>query len=108
MFSRIVQCNLRTNRLNDARQALSNEVIPRLRKQPGFIDVLEALDADTGRFVCTSLWRTREDADRYGSTEFPQIAQRLQEFIEGQPDVRTLQVETSTAHNIAKGKQAAA
>jgi heme-degrading monooxygenase HmoA len=108
MFSRIVQCNLRNNRVNDARQAIANEVIPRLRKQPGFIDVIEALDTNTGHFVCTSLWRTREDADRYGSTEFPQIAQRLQEFIEGQPTVQTMQVETSTAHNIAKGKQAAA
>lgn len=108
MFSRIVQCNLKQNRLDEARQALSSEVIPNLRKQPGFIDVVESLDAQTGQFVCMTLWRTREDADRYGDTEFNRIAPKLREFTTNEPTVNTLQVETSTVHNIAKGKQAAA
>jgi len=108
MFSRIVQCTLKNNRLDDARQALSTEVIPNLRKQPGFIDAIETLDAQTGQFVCMTLWRTREDADRYGQTEFNRIAPRLREFTQDEPTIRTLAVETSTIHNIAKGKQAAA
>jgi len=108
MFSRIVQCNLKNNRLDEARQAFSTEVIPNLRKQPGFVDVVESLDAQTGQFVCMTLWRTREDADRYGQTEFNRIVPKVRDFINGEPTVNTLQVETSTIHNIAKGKQAAA
>lgn len=107
MFTRIVQCNLRTEKLNEARQALDSQVIPALKNQPGFVDVIESLQADTGHFVCMSLWRTREDADRYGRTEFPKIAERLRDFVNGEPVVNTLEVETSTIHSIAKGKAAA-
>jgi heme-degrading monooxygenase HmoA len=89
MISRIVQCTFKNNRLDEARQTFASDVIPQLRKQPGFIDVIEWLDPNTGRFVCTSLWRTRD-------------------FLEEEPTVDTLQVETSTVHNIMKGKQAAA
>jgi heme-degrading monooxygenase HmoA len=108
MFSRIVQCHLKNNRLDDARQALVNELIPQLRRQPGFIDVIESLEPQTGQFVCMTLWKTREDADRYGQTEFAKAATRLREFLVDEPSIQTLQVETSTVHNIAKGKQAAA
>src|SRR5512141_2150725 len=103
MFSRIVQCTLKNNRLDEARQTLNTDVLPQLRKQPGFIDVIESLEPNTGHFVCMSLWRTREDADRYGNTEFNRIATRLREFVTDEPTVNTYQVETSTIHNIAKG-----
>lgn len=108
MFSRIVQCTLKNNRLDEARQTLTSEIIPQLRRQPGFIDVVESLDPQNGQFVCMTLWKTREDADRYGQTEFARTATKLQEFISGEPTIQTLPVETSTAHHIAKGKQAAA
>lgn len=107
MFSRIVQCTLKNNRIDEARQTINSEVLPQLRKQPGFIDVIESLEPNTGEFVCMSLWRTREDADRYGNTEFNRIAGRLREFVTEEPTVNTYQVETSTIHNIAKGKAAA-
>ncbi len=107
MFSRIVQCTLKNNRIDEARQTINSEVLPQLRKQPGFIDVIESLEPNSGHFVCMSLWRTREDADRYGNTEFNRIANRLREFVTEEPTVNTYQVETSTIHNIAKGKAAA-
>ena len=107
MFSRIVQCTLKNNRLDEARQALASDIIPNLRKQPGFIDVIEALDPNTGKFVCNSLWRTREDADRYHNTEFNRNVTKLRELLTEEPTVDTLQVETSTIHNISKGKAAA-
>lgn len=106
MYSRIVDCHLRTDRLPDARRTLDSELIPQLRKQPGFVDVIESLDATTGHFVCMSLWKTREEADRYGNTEFPRAAEKLEEFIADEPRVSTMQVETSTIHRIAKGKAA--
>ncbi len=107
MFSRIVQCTLKNNRIDEARQTFSTEVIPQLRKQPGFIDLLESLDPNTGRFICTSLWRTREDADRYHNSEYNRNLTRMRDFLEEEPTVDTLQVETSTVHNITKGKAAA-
>lgn len=108
MYSRIVNATLKVNRIDEARQTFASEVLPQLRKQPGFIDLIDAIDTQTGQFVCTTLWRTREDADRYGQTEFAKAATRLREYLQNEPTVTTMLVENSTIHNIAKGKQAAA
>ncbi len=107
MFTRKVECNLKTTKLNDARRVLTNEVQPLLRNQPGFVDVIEALEPETGHFVCMTFWKTREELDRYDRETFPRIADKLSPYLTEQPTVQNLQVENSTIHNIAAGKAAA-
>jgi hypothetical protein len=106
MITRIVQCQLKTDRLDQARQALTTEVHPKLRQQPGFVDVIESLDPQTGKFVCMTLWRTPEDVRKYDENTFPEIAQRLTPFAASDFTVDTLTVENSTIHRIAQGKAA--
>lgn len=106
MYSRVLQCHVQPNKFDEFRTALNNTVLPELENQPGFVDVLETSDAATGEFVCVSLWETREDADRWGNTTFNELARDLAPLLAGPPTVRTLQVETSSMHNIAKGKAA--
>ncbi len=106
MINRIVQCQLKTDRLDEARQTLINEVHPRLRQQKGFVDVIEALDEKTGKFVCTTLWESPEDVERYNEKTFPEIAQKLEPFFAGPVTVDDLPVENSSIHRIAQGKAA--
>jgi heme-degrading monooxygenase HmoA len=107
MHTRMVQCNVQKQRVNDLRKTLTEEVHPILRKQAGFVDVLETLDADSGQFVCMTLWRTKEDADRFGNSDFNKVAEKLTPLMDGQPTVRSMSVENSTAHQIRAGKAAA-
>ena len=106
MVSRIIQVDIKPERLHDLRQALDSTVIPNLKQQPGFVDAVESSDPNTGRFVCLTLWKSREDADRYGNTAFLEHAQMLTPLCASEPSVQTLEVETSTVHNIAATKAA--
>lgn len=105
MINRIVQCQLKTDRLDEARQLLTTEVHPLLKRQSGFVDVLESLDPNTGKFVCSSLWSSQADLDRYNEKAFQEIAQRL-ETLATDITVADLPVENSTIHRIARGKAA--
>ena len=108
MFSRIVTCNVPTNKLNDFTTRLSSQHVPRIKNQPGFVDIIESVDPNTGNFVCMTLWRTKQDVDRYDKSLFQEIAEDLTPFLNGQPEVQTLNVENSSAHHIERGKAQAA
>jgi len=106
VYSRMVEVNLKTDKLNEVRNTLNNEVLPSIKKQPGFVDVIEAIDPASGHFFCQTLWKDKESLERYANDIFPTFAPKLEKFLTAEPKMYTLQVETSTAHAIAKGKAA--
>ena len=108
MISRIVDCNVKTDKLADFRQTLHNKFVPQIRKERGLVDIVESIDTKTGHFMCMTLWKTTEDVNRYDKGLFQEVAQTLTPFLHQPPTVHTMEVETSTAHNIAAGKGAAA
>ncbi len=105
MHTRIVQCNIKPEHVQEIRQALNQDVIPLIQKQPGFVDVVESLNPETGQFVCMSIWKTKEDSERWGE-QFNKIAAGLGPKVAGAVSVNTGQLETSTAHRVAAGKAA--
>ena len=108
MISRIVSCTIKAERINEFRNALKTEVLPNITREPGFVDLIESLDAATGEFVCTTLWNSRQDVENYDKGLFQDVAQRLVPMVSGQPDIKTLSVENSTVHDITAGRSAAA
>jgi len=108
MISRIVTCHIKPERLSEFRTALNQQFLPRIQRQHGFVDVVEAIDTNTGTFVCNTFWNTRQDVDNYENTLFLEVTQALTPLLQGEPTIQTLNVENSTVHNIAAGKQSAA
>jgi quinol monooxygenase YgiN len=108
MISRIVSCTVKRDKVNEFRNALKNELLPKITREPGFVDIIESIDNGSGTFVCTTYWNTRQDVERYDNGLFQEIAQRLVPMLDGQPDIKTLTVENSTVHDISAGKGAAA
>jgi hypothetical protein len=108
MISRIVDCNVRKDKLDEFRHNLNETFVPRIKQQPGFVDLIEALDVDSGRFVCNSFWNTRSDLEKYDKGFFQQVAGSLRDYMTEDPKVSTLEVENSTVHDIAEGHVAAA
>jgi len=107
MISRIVDLNVKTENIADFRRTLHNELIPRIRKEKGLVDIVESIDTNTGHFVCMTLWKNADDVQRYDSGLFKEVANSLTPYLKAEPTVHTMQVETSTAHNIAAGRVAA-
>ena len=108
MISRIVNCNVPANKLSEFTNRVTTAHVPRIKNQPGFVDIIESVDPNTGTFVCMTLWNTKQDVERYEKTLFQEIAQDLTPYLNGAPEVKTLTVENSSAHRIQQGKAQAA
>ena len=106
MYSRIITCSIDHSRIDEFRTVLNQEFLPRIQRQPGFIENIESLDSTTGEFCCTTLWNTKSDVENYDRGLFQEIAETLGPMMTGAPTVKNLPVENSSVHRIATGKAA--
>ena len=107
MFSRIVECYVKSEKRQEFDDAMRKLVLPILQSQPGFVDVLALSSEDEPeRTVSISLWRSRADADRYHREHFEHILNTVRLLLRDEPSVEFYNVEASTAHRIADGKAA--
>ena len=106
MYSRTVTCKIDPAAIDEFRDALNGEFLPRIQAQPGFVDNIESLDSATGEFCCTTLWESESDVKNYDSGLFQEIAMNLSPLMIEGPSVKTLPVENSSAHRVAAGKAA--
>jgi quinol monooxygenase YgiN len=107
MYTRIVECHVKPGRKQEATAKMTNEVLPILQKQPGFVDMIGLIDEhDPERLLALSFWKTKEDAERYHREHFSHISELLKPMLSSTPNVETYNVETSTTHHIAAGKAA--
>jgi hypothetical protein len=108
MFARIVSIHLRPNTLNDFTQTLDKDVVPTLRKQPGFRDEIALADDGGSDVTAISLWDTKEQADTYATTTYPNVLKALDKFLDGPPNVRVSTVINSTSHRLTAAAVVAA
>lgn len=108
MISRIVDINVKPENLTQFKSTLNENFVPRIKQQPGFVDLIESVDNQTGHFMCMTLWSSKEDVARYDSGLFQEIAAAVVPLASNQPTVHTMEVENATTHNLSKGTTAAA
>lgn len=108
MFSRIIHCTVSPAKVNEFKDALNNQFLPRIQSQPGFVENIESLDPVTGQFCCVTLWRSAADVENYDKGLFQEVAGKIVPLLQDAPTVQTLPVENSSAHYIKSGKAAAA
>lgn len=99
MFARNVSIRLKPNTLKDFNQTFEKEVIPTLRKQPGFRDEIALLGDDT-YVTAISLWDSKEQAEAYNTNAYPAVLKSMDKFIDGAPKVRVSNVISSTSHKV--------
>src|SRR6266436_949085 len=97
MHSRLITCTINPAKLNDFKNALNNQFLPRI----------QSLDPATGQFSCMTLWKTASDVENYDNGLFKEVASNLVPLMQGNPTVQTLPVENSSAHHLKAGKAAA-
>jgi hypothetical protein len=107
MFSRLITCTIDPAKVNDFKNALNNQFLPRIQALPGFMDNIESLDPATGQFSCMTLWKTKSDVENYDSGLSKEVAAGLTPLMQGNPAVQTLPVENSSMHHVKAGSAAA-
>src|SRR5437764_15085357 len=101
MFARNVALRLRPNTLNEFTQIFVSQVIPVLRKQPGFKDVITFAMADGTDVVAISLWETKEHAEVYSTAGYPLVHKSFEPELDGNPKLRASDIINLTFNNVA-------
>ena len=101
MYARNVALHLKPNMLSDFTNTFDSNVLPILRKQKGFQDEITFAIAGGTDVVAISLWDTRESAEAYNTTGYPEVLKSLDKVLDGTPKVRVSDVISSTLHRAA-------
>jgi heme-degrading monooxygenase HmoA len=107
MFARVVECQAKDGMGVQISTKVSNDVLPSLQKQPGFVDFFALSDkTNAERLVCISFWTSREDAEEYHRQHYETITNMLKPVLESPPTLKSFTVSASTAHRIAVSRAA--
>lgn len=83
MFARILRFEVKPEKKEDLVKVLKNQVLPILKKQNGFLEILPFLpEKMKEQKVCTiSLWATPSDAERYERDAYVKVHEILKPFL---------------------------
>ena len=104
MYARNVTMHLKADKASEFTTKLEKDVLPILRRQPGFKDEITFLATDRDEAVAISLWDRQESAEAYSRETYPAVLQKLQGLVEGTPRVESFEVANSTFHNQATAR----
>ena len=104
MYARNVTMHLKADKASEFTSKLEKDVLPILRRQPGFKDEITFLATDRDEAVAISLWDRQESAEAYSRETYPAVLQKLQGLVEGTPKVESFEVANSTFHNQATAR----
>src|SRR5271169_669838 len=96
MFARKVAARLKPNSLTAFTNFIEHEILPWLRTQEGFLDLI-TLSAPDGTEVATiSFWDHEGNAEAYAQKGYPEKLEVLEELLDAPPYVKTFDVVHST------------
>ncbi|HKZ79165.1 MAG TPA: hypothetical protein VJ124_12745 [Pyrinomonadaceae bacterium] len=95
---------LKTNSASELTRLVDNEIIPMLRKQKGFRDETTFVAPERSEVIANSFWDTKEDAEAYNRSAYPEVLKSLSNVIEGTPTVKNFEFANSTFHKAAAAR----
>jgi hypothetical protein len=105
MFVRKVAALLKADSLQEFTQLMECEILPWLRKQDGFLDLIILAVPDTREIATISFWRDRSHAEAYGASAYPEVLELLAKLLDGIPYVKTFDVVSSTISTMTRLRQ---
>ena len=92
---------LKSNVTPEFNRVIENEILPLLRKQPGFRDEITFIAPERSEALAISLWETKENCETYNKTGYPEVLKIVSKYVDGTPKVETFELFTSTLHKLA-------
>ena len=106
MFTRHVIMELKSNLTTEFTNVVESKVLPLLRKQKGFRDLISFIAPDRSEAIAISFWDTKEESEAYNINGYPEVLKALTGIVEGTPRVGTAEVVSSTFQKLAAAKTA--
>ena len=106
MFTRHVIMEVKPTAAPEFASVIDTKVLPLLRKQKGFRDLMTFVAPDRSEAIAISFWDTKDEAAAYDATAYPEVLKSLTGLVEGTPRVGTAEVVTSTFQKLVAAKTA--
>ncbi|MFZ0805645.1 MAG: hypothetical protein WAN03_05665 [Candidatus Sulfotelmatobacter sp.] len=109
MFARVLEVTLKIEKKDELIQMVRKEVLPILKKAPGFLDVIPLFpEIAKERAIAITLWTEKRHADKYVKEVFPRVEQMLKPFLAEAITVRPFHVETKLCDHLVEALTTAA
>ncbi|HMK23208.1 MAG TPA: antibiotic biosynthesis monooxygenase [Terriglobales bacterium] len=96
MFARMLEFTPKMEKKDEFVKIVKAEVLPLLKKQPGFLEILPLLpEAKNEKMITISLWSEKRDVERYERDTFRKVEEILKPFLLTPITVRPYMVETA-------------
>jgi len=105
MFVRVVEVKTKPGKAKEVCGTLHDKVLSMLKAKTGFVDEI-VLVSDAEGILALSFWKTKEDAERFSQADYAKVSELIQHLVHSKPKVHAYDLETSTCHKVAKGKEA--
>jgi heme-degrading monooxygenase HmoA len=101
MFARKVAARLKPDSLTEFANVMEREILPWLRKQAGFLDLITLATPDGTEVAVISFWDQEGDAQAFNSEGYPEALKLLGQLLDGIPYVKTFDVVSSTFQTVS-------
>ena len=98
MFARKVAARLKENSLVKFTHLIEREILPWLRRQEGFLDLIILVAPDGSEVATLSFWDRPENEKAYNASCYPEVQRTLGDLLDSPPYVKTFDVVSSTLH----------
>jgi hypothetical protein len=101
MFARILEVVPKLEKKEEFIRVLKNEVLPILRKQHGFMEMLPLFPENKNdRAIAVSLWSEKKDAERYEREWLPKVEEILKPYLTTPITTKHYMVETTLCERL--------
>jgi len=103
MFARIVEFVPKMEKKDEFIKVLKNEVLPILKKQAGFLEILPFVpEMKNDKMVNITLWHEKKDAERYEREVFPRVEDIVRPYLATPITWRLYNVETTLCEHFVE------
>jgi hypothetical protein len=96
MFARTVEFIPNLEKKEELVKVLRNEVLPILKKQTGFMEILPFFpETKNEKVIAITLWTEKRYAERYEREAFPKVEEALQPYLTTPITFKAYNVETT-------------
>jgi hypothetical protein len=103
MFARIVEFIPKLEKKEEFVKVIRNEVLPILKKQTGFMELLPFFpEIKNEKVIAVTLWAEKGNAERYGREVFPKVEEILKPYLTTPITYKQYTVETTLCEHFVQ------
>ena len=103
MFARIIEFIPKFEKKEEFVKVIRNEVLPILKKQTGFMELLPFFpETKNEKVIAVTLWTEKLNAERYGREVYPKVEEILKPYLTTPVTYKLYNVETTLCEHFVQ------